>query len=96
MRDQLAAIKSSMAETISSVGQWDSGSERCYNQLMKALSETMSVDHRPLLYKRDESSHQSQEILRHLEKLIRVDMFGPEPLPHGMAFMSKRTCRTFV
>ena len=45
IRNHLEAIESSMAEMISSVGQWDSGSEQYYNELMKAISEIMSVDH---------------------------------------------------
>ena len=89
MQIQLAAAKSSMTEMISNVTQWESGSETCYNQFMKAVSEVMSHDHRSLLYRKDDVSTPAQGILQHLEKLIREDKFGTEIAPQGVAFMSQ-------
>ena len=89
LKSLLQEIESLVVATISKVAQWESGSDECYSQLMKVISQTIGTDHRRFLYQRDDTTPDAQVVISGLEKLIRGNMFDSGRTPQGIAFLSQ-------
>ena len=89
LKSLLEEMESLMVATISKVAQWESGSDECYSQLMKTISETIGTDHRRSLHQRDDTAPDARSVIHALEKVVRENMFDNERTSHGIAFLSQ-------